>query len=172
MRNITKSCAQCGVAFSASCGAEKFCSDRCKFHSSYTVLPNGCHEWNNAKDKDGYGYIKEKGTRRTRKAHRFSYELENGPIPENAMVCHSCDNPPCVNKDHLFLGGAQTNKDDSVVKARHVHGRGVYWTNKLTEHQVLAIRADVRPRRTVASDYGVTAENIDAIRKGKTWKHI
>lgn len=172
MRCIEKTCASCGQRFAASCGVEKFCSDACKFAESYDVAPSGCWNWRHGTDKDGYGVIKRKGSRPQR-AHRFSFEAKNGPIPgSGVMVCHTCDNPSCVNPDHLFLGAAKHNKTDSVDKGRHVHGRGVYWKAKLTEEQVLAIRADERKRREVANDYGVTPENIDAIRTGKIWKHL
>lgn len=88
------------------------------------------------------------------------------------MVCHSCDNPSCCNPEHLFLGTALDNKTDCVSKGRHVKGRSVYWKAKLTEADVIAIRADRGTSYDVAEQYGVSAVNVQKIRKRNTWKHI
>jgi hypothetical protein len=67
--------------------------------------------------KFGYGVIRYAG--RVQKAHRVSYTLNNSPIPDGMMVCHSCDNPSCVRPDHLFLGTQQDNMDDRMAKGRY-----------------------------------------------------
>jgi hypothetical protein len=173
MRIINKVCARCGTRFRATCGVEKFCSDRCKFEESYVVAETGCWLWRYTLDKNGYGYIKLKGARRTRKAHRFSYELKHGNLTDQSvMVCHSCDVPSCVNPAHLFLGTARRNKQDSVDKKRHVHGVGVYWKAKLTEAQARDILQDGRSAPVIAAEYGLHRNSIYAIRKRKIWKHL
>jgi hypothetical protein len=73
----------------------------------------GCWLWTGSKYNKGYGSFN-----RTR-AHRFSYELHYGPIPVDLFVCHHCDNPPCVNPSHLFLGTALDNTQDELFKERH-----------------------------------------------------
>ena len=88
------------------------------------------------------------------------------------MVCHSCDNPQCVNPAHLFLGTALDNKTDCVAKGRHIRGTGLYWKAKLTPSQVIAIRQDKRPSRVVGAEYGVSDVNVQMIRRRAIWKHI
>lgn len=80
-----------------------------------------CWEWQGPRDHDGYGFIKV--MRCSRRAHRCSWELCVGPIPNNLFVLHRCDNPPCVNPAHLFLGTARDNALDMVGKGRAANQR-------------------------------------------------
>lgn len=90
-------------------------SDEARFWSKVEMIPeSSCWHWTGAKNGKGYGVMHG----RTRLAHRFSYELHNGPIPEGMLICHSCDSPLCVNKDHLFLGSHKDNTQDMVKKGR------------------------------------------------------
>lgn len=87
------------------------------FHSKYNIVENGCWEWKLSLDKDGYGQYSVKGYK-IHRAHRWSYSLFKSEIPNKLMVCHHCDNPTCVNPDHLFLGTALDNTKDSQSKDR------------------------------------------------------
>lgn len=84
-----------------------------------------CEEWSRARDKDGYG-VRRVGTR-TVKAHRHAYEQKHGPIPDGMLVMHTCDNPPCVNLDHLRLGTVADNNRDMARKGRHRHNQRTHF---------------------------------------------
>jgi hypothetical protein len=84
--------------------------------SRWKLAPNGCHEWSGTRNKGGYPLLNYKG--RTRLAARLIWEWRFGPIPTGMLLCHHCDNPPCINFDHLFLGTAKDNSDDMIRKKK------------------------------------------------------
>jgi len=86
--------------------------------------PNGCWEWKGAKVGSGYGEFWFEGAMVL--AHRFSYELFKGPIPEGKLVCHMCANRRCVNPDHLWLGTHKENTEDCILKGRFSKGNKHY----------------------------------------------
>lgn len=148
-----------------------------RFEDKFIPEPNsGCWLWIANAFPSGYGQIKAKG--KPRLAHRVSWELYNGPIPEHdsyhgICVCHKCDNPSCVNPDHLFLGTQSDNVADQVKKGRTNPPKGESQVNaKLTEADVLAIRADPRTYREIAPDYGITHPHVSDIKNRKRWRHI
>lgn len=100
-------------------------------------------------------------------AHRFACETVHGHLPEGAEVCHTCDNKLCVNPAHLYVGTRQDN-------ARDAKERGLYRcpTRKLTDEQVLAIRASEARGADLAREYGVDRSAITNIRKRKRWTNI
>ena len=102
--------------------------------------------------------------------HRFVYEQHNGPIPKGMVIMHTCDNPPCINIDHLRLGTHKDNCDDKVNKDRHV--KGTQCKKKLTDQEVLNIRTSTAKVKDLAIDYGVSISNIYFIKARKIWKHI
>lgn len=141
---------------------------------------DGCWEWQGYRTPQGYGVIgvgsrSEPESRTTRLVHRVSWEIANGPIPEGLFVCHHCDNPPCVNPDHLFIGTHVDNVADRERKGRNVikHGSD-QWNAKLTEDQVRAIHADTRKQDDIAAAYGISQSTVHRIkaRKSGGWRHI
>lgn len=136
---------------------------------------DGCWEWHAGTDSDGYGvFLGEVCGQLFRRAHRWSWAYHNqSRIPLWGQVCHSCDNPRCVNPAHLFLGDAQANADDKMAKGRHRVQRGEECKGaKLTEEQARAILADPRPYTTIASDFGVTRMTVNDIKRRVSWQHI
>ena len=142
-----------------------------RFWSNVKHKPGGCWEWTSYRHNQGYGLFKIKKT--SYKAHRVSYEMEYGPIPNGMCVCHKCDNPPCVNPKHLFLGTQKDNMQDAANKGRLGKSKGSKngWS-KLTEKQVVAIRKDTRLHREIAKDYNVTRSVISGIKRRYSWKHV
>ena len=131
--------------------------------------PNGCWIWVAHKDKNSYGRIDGKY------AHIISWELNNSPILNSLHVLHHCDNPACVNPDHLFLGTHQDNMKDMIEKNRQAKGEK-NGMSKLTEKIVLEIRADWATgkytQQKLAKKYNNKRGTVCDVIKNKTWKHI
>ena len=124
------------------------------------------------KDRDGYARKGYKGKVYTH--HRLVYALHNGIDLDNMkglVVMHTCDNPPCINLDHLRLGTNQDNSNDKIAKNRHAKGIDCK-KSKLTESKVLEIRASSLSLRKLAKDYEVSFITIYQIKKRTTWTHI
>lgn len=133
---------------------------------------NGCIEWVAAVSRDGYGVFHTDGNR-TRSAHRVAFEMHKGAIPSGMFVCHRCDNPICVNPDHLFLGTHAENMRDRNAKRRQAGAIGE--TNgraKLSAQDILSIKGERGPQEQLAQKYGVSSSHISRIRRGETWRHL
>jgi hypothetical protein len=108
-------------------------------------------------------------------AHRISYHLHRGRIPEGLNVCHQCDIPQCVNPDHLFAGTQADNHADMWAKGRGVV-RGMpgeaHPLCRLSKDQILAIRADTRTQKQIAITHGISRSYVSEIKSRKKWKHV
>lgn len=124
----------------------------------------GCIEWIGAKSSAGYGQIRTGG--RIEYAHRLVYAFSFGS-PSGFDVCHRCDNPPCCNPDHLFLGSARDNIIDMRTKGRH-------GTAKITQEIAESIRRDlsVSSQGELAAKYGLSQAQISDIKLGRCWGQI
>lgn len=108
-------------------------------------------------------------------AHRFSYEMHHGPIPDGMVVMHKCDTPRCVNPAHLTVGTPKQNTQDMIRKNRHGRVAPIGEASPfavLTEEAVRAIRASSETNRALARRYGVGFTTVRSARSGKTWRHI
>lgn len=134
-------------------------------------LPNGCIEWQGARDKDGYALFTPKRGHLVRLARYLLGKKLGAPLQRHVLACHKCSNTSCVNVDHLFPGTNQDNMDDGVKKREFVHGAAHHKTT-LTEQQVREIRAAPRGGPILARKYGVHPTTIHAIRTRYTWRHL
>lgn len=146
-----------------------------------TVNPiTGCWEWNGSK-RQGYGRTiigsRKDGTRKTITTHRLAYMLWKGDIPDGYEVCHKCDNPCCINPDHLFVGTRQDNVDDRERKHRNIVKSGEENPrSKLTRKMVKDARWERAtkgtPYQKLADKYGVSKHTMQNAIKGKTWGSV
>ena len=131
-----------------------------------------CWLWTGAKRPYGYGQLgRQDGG--TQVAHRISWELHHGPIPDGMFVCHHCDNPPCVNPSHLFVGTASDNMQDCARKGRVGGGcrsGEEHHLAKLTWANVRAIRRSAKSDTALAARYGVSRGLIWFVRTNKVWQ--
>jgi hypothetical protein len=139
---------------------------------SYVTKTETCWFWTSSKDHQGHGIFHLTHPRKNISAHRQSWIIHKGPIPEKMCVCHKCDIRHCVNPDHLFLGTFQENTDDMLKKRR---GNAWGHAQKLTPEDVRRIRSIYVPKKytlkMLAKEYNCHLGTIyDAIHR--RWKHI
>ena len=152
-----------------------------------------CWVWTAASMPGGYGAFRIVPSRLVR-AHRVSWEIAYArPVPAGLLVLHSCDNPPCVNPAHLFIGSYKDNMQDAARKGRlnfppHVRARGdrsgarlhperlargeAHGNAKLTESLVRRIRTAVGEQRQIAKKFGVCQATVSQIRRRVRWAHV
>ena len=141
---------------------------------SRVAKSDGCWEWTAGRFDTGYGAFCS--ARKTLYAHRVSWQLTNGKIPDGLFVCHRCDNRGCVRPDHLFLGTNRDNQIDAREKGRLRPPRGEsHGAAKLTAAAVeLArfMRRDGLKQKEVASILGVSRQTISNIERGIVWRAV
>lgn len=133
-----------------------------------------CWNWKKGKDAAGYGTTSFKGKRMM--VHRLSFIFFKGEIEERASICHTCDNPPCCNPDHLWQGYHQDNSNDMIAKGRAKHAFGdAHPRSKITSIQALDVynrHLDGQIPKEISLATGVPQGSISGICRGITWKCI
>lgn len=198
------------------CGTEtsnrRFCSIKCNVTHRHRSVPieerfwsfvekkGSCWEWTGGRDWDGYGIFSVRG--KSVRAHRMAYSLAHGEEMPSVMVLHRCDNPPCCNPEHLWIGTALDNARDAVSKGRTATGdrsgarlyperlrrgpmpprapetrpRGSKHANaKLTEDKVIEIFRRIRlgdVQRAIAREYCVSTSTVSLLLQRKIWAHV
>ena len=146
--------------------ARAFCGDKCRF-MFYVNITEDCWIWKGALNRSGYGKFYFQGFGHDI-AHRVSYKLFKGSIKDDFFVCHRCDNPACVNPNHLWLGTHKDNMTDMVQKNRQ--------KSKLNANDVIKIRELVERFRVshkkIMEEFNITSGTISNIIYRRIWKHI
>lgn len=168
-------CKLCGVPFIALTPGKQYCSETCQFWSKVQIgCPEECWEWQGTITSLGYAVIKL--NKKSIRANRFSWFINRGPIPWYADVLHHCDNPKCVNPNHLFLGTGKINMEDKITKGRHRCGIGENQGHSIfTEDAVRDMRKlyeDGWTQRAIAKKHRCSAQTVWPIVHRINWKHV
>ena len=153
------------------------------FRKKFKELSAGeCWNWDAYKDVDGYGCFYPAGE--AWRAHRYAWRLEYGRIKRDLLVCHTCDNPSCVNPSHLFQGSFKDNMQDKLKKGRHRCGEGVPSLHRGEKHHSSKVTIEaVLEIRKLYSLGGISFANLGArfglkgaatrdIVRRETWRHV
>ena len=129
---------------------------------------SGCWEWEASCNQYGYGQFSDINGK-TIKAHRYSYELNKGPIPEGMCILHSCDNRRCCNPNHLSVGSHLENYHDMLNKNRQ------HYKNILNSEKVKNIKIRLQSGefyKNIAKEFDIPSVTVYHIKTGKTWAHV
>ena len=180
-RILSKNCLWCKKPFQTILDRVKCCSWSCAglnrvgsvsvrfWKHVATAGVDDCWLWTGGQYTTGYGQIKDRKIPKL--AHRVSWELAYGGIPDGLWVLHKCDVHRCVNPNHLFLGTPADNSRDMSAKGRSSRGARNPKA-KLTATDVLAIRSSLMTGAQVARLYGIQPSQVSHIRLRKQWKHL
>lgn len=142
-----------------------------RFNDKIHPEPNsGCWLWGASIDKHGYGRLTIGKTAYL--AHRLSFCIATGEMPKPyELICHSCDNRPCVNPSHLFIGSPSDNMRDAVAKGRLTNRGSNNNRSILDEEKALCIFNDKRGYNDLSLEFGVSVSTIHSIKSGNNWRH-
>lgn len=179
-----RTCEHCGTQFTVPTRRgfsepSKFCSKKCYHADRSNSSPwnfwrhtrreeNGCIVWTGKPlIEHGYGRLRVNG--KAVRAHRYAWEMVNGPIPGGLFVCHRCDNRMCVNPAHLFLGTAHDNQIDMVNKGRHSGGRrkGAPRIDQNKKIEILRMRREGASLYAISRKFGICLSYAHDIAKGR-----
>lgn len=183
---VDRNCERCGTAFQAksvkgqyqrrycthSCAMNRFTSTEARFWANVDKRgPDDCWLWTRCHNGVGYGMIAPNGKKQVY-AHRFSYELHVGPIPKDAYLLHSCDNPPCVNPAHLRIGNDRENMRDVLRRGRRGPGIKLNPERVKEIRQMVAGKNDWPMMEALATKFRCKPESIWLVVTGRTWRWV
>ncbi len=174
----TGQCSHCGSIFEKTNNANQHCSTECRFWSKVKKLgPNDCWPWIGAIKPEGHGSFRSEGKRSGKviTAHRYAYQIGSGiPLSElkrkkwgDLYVCHTCDNPPCCNPKHLYLGSHFTNMRDMYDRGRNVGSLGKRRYGADIIKKVMKLRSEGLSQQSIADKTGVSQTVVSAMLRGK-----
>jgi hypothetical protein len=147
-------------------------AERLRYYTGETNAVTGCINWTGFTNANGYGVMNVRG--KLKRSHRVAYELHHGkPIPAGKLACHKCNNPSCINPNHIYLGGYQDNANDRVRAGRQAKG-STCSAAKLSESDVARIRqllATSERQSVIATRFDVKPNTISNIKTGRCWGH-
>lgn len=172
-------CDRCGASFEKTNNANRHCSTECRFWSKVDKRgPDECWPWMGAKRREGHGMFREFGERsggNATNAHRYAYQIGSGvPLSEltrkkwgDLYVCHTCDNPPCCNPRHLYLGTHYTNMRDMNDRGRNVGRLGQKKYGRAIVERVQRMRSRGLSQQKIADTVGVPQTTVSEMVRGK-----
>jgi len=144
------------------------------FKRKITINKTGCWIWHGHRSH-GYGYIWVYEKKHTISVSRAIWLLKKGPIPDGLFICHKCDNPACINPDHLFLGTNEENIQDMIDKGRNAKGEK-HGNSKLKVESVRTIRSmaksHIATHEQIAKQFSISVSLVNAIIYKQRWKHV
>jgi hypothetical protein len=145
-----------------------------RFSEKFRVVDGGCWLWTASKNRGGYGQFMAYG--RPHLAHRISWRIHHGLLPDELHVLHKCDTPACVNPNHLFLGSDADNVQDMLMKGRANRRPRVFAENhgmaKISNQIALAIFNSSGSQRSIAKSFNVSQSTVNSIKTGRQWSTI
>lgn len=164
-RKMFLECKHCKNSYDCEGVKSYYCSAECNFWF-YVEKTESCWIWTAGGHKSGYGEFRFKG--KFYRAHRYSYLIHKGEIPEGKIVCHDCDNPRCVNPNHIYAGSHAENGADNV-------DRDNVGSRKLSKNEVINIKALLSSglnAHQISKLYNRSYCTIWNIKQGNTWKSV
>ena len=164
-------CRHCSQSFSSNCLAAVYCSLKCRLLAKVRKSETGCWEWIGGKDQDGYGLLSIND--KSQRASRISFEVFNcQKVPNGKCICHTCDNPSCINPGHLFVGSALENAHDMIQKKRARYAEGKKILNEEIIKRIFFLKKKGLTNNEISYCFQISLQHLSSILDRKIWTHV